>query len=39
MEYFEYPHWMMVAGAALLVVGLFGLALRRSSQSRQAKDR
>jgi len=25
----EYPHWLMIAGAVLLVLGFFGLALRQ----------
>ena len=25
----EYPHWLMVAGAILVVLGLVGLAFRR----------
>ena len=24
----EYPHWLMIAGALLLMLGLVGLALR-----------
>ncbi len=27
----EYPHWLIVAGALLLMLGLFGLSLRRRS--------
>ena len=26
----EYPHWLMVAGAFLAVVGLIGLAFRKN---------
>ena len=26
----EYPHWLMVAGAVLVVVGMIGLAFRKS---------
>jgi hypothetical protein len=26
----EYPHWLMVAGAVLVVVGLIGLAFRKN---------
>jgi hypothetical protein len=26
----EYPHWLMVAGAVLVVVGLIGLALHKN---------
>jgi hypothetical protein len=26
----EYPHWMMVAGAVLLVVGFVGFAFRQN---------
>ena len=25
----QYPHWLMVAGAALVVLGFIGLALRQ----------
>jgi hypothetical protein len=25
----EYPHWLMVAGAALVVLGFIGLAVRQ----------
>jgi hypothetical protein len=25
----EYPHWLIVAGAVLVVIGFFGLAFRR----------
>jgi hypothetical protein len=27
----EYPHWLMVAGAVLVVVGLIGLAFRKNN--------
>jgi hypothetical protein len=27
----EYPHWLMIAGALLLLLGLVGLALRQRS--------
>jgi len=27
----EYPHWLILAGAALLMLGLAGLALRRGT--------
>ena len=27
----QYPHWVMVAGACLLLVGFIGLAFRRNS--------
>jgi len=27
----EYPHWLIVAGSILLVLGFIGLALRRRS--------
>jgi hypothetical protein len=26
----EYPHWLMVAGAALVVAGIIGLAFRQN---------
>jgi hypothetical protein len=29
----ELPHWLMVVGALSLVVGLFGLALRKNVQA------
>jgi hypothetical protein len=28
----EYPHWLMVAGAVLVVIGVIGLAFRRNRQ-------
>jgi hypothetical protein len=27
----QYPHWLMVAGAVLVVLGFVGLALRQKS--------
>ena len=27
----EYPHWLMIAGAILLILGLIGLTLRQRS--------
>jgi DNA-directed RNA polymerase alpha subunit len=43
----EYPHWLMIAGAFLVVIGLIGLALQKShaepaeidEQSRPPLDR
>jgi hypothetical protein len=29
MTALEYPHWLMIAGALLLMLGFIGLALRR----------
>jgi hypothetical protein len=30
----QYPHWLMVAGAVLVVVGFIGLAFRKTTLSR-----
>jgi hypothetical protein len=27
----QYPHWLMVAGAALVVIGFIGLAFHKSN--------
>lgn len=29
----EYPHWLIVAGAILLILGLFGLASRQRGEA------
>ena len=29
----EYPHWLIVAGALLLILGLFGLASRQRGEA------
>jgi LPXTG-motif cell wall-anchored protein len=31
IEELQYPHWLIVAGAFLLMVGLVGLALRKKN--------
>jgi hypothetical protein len=31
----EYPHWLMIAGAVLLVLGFLGLALRQQSDDNE----
>ena len=30
----QYPHWLMVAGAVLVVVGFIGFALHKNNASR-----
>jgi hypothetical protein len=34
----QYPHWMMVAGAALVVVGFVGFALRKNNAVSDEND-
>jgi hypothetical protein len=34
----EYPHWLMIAGAILLMLGLVGLALRTRSVEADTSD-
>jgi hypothetical protein len=34
----EYPHWLMVTGAVLLVLGLVGLALRQRGNEAELDD-
>jgi hypothetical protein len=34
----EYPHWLLVAGAVLVVLGFFGLALRRNRNAEPHED-
>jgi hypothetical protein len=34
----EYPHWMMVAGALLMVAGLIGLRFSRRTKPEPAED-
>jgi len=34
----EYPHWLIVAGAVLLVLGLVGLALRQRGNEAELDD-
>ena len=34
----EYPHWLIVAGVVLLVLGFMGLALRRSVAQADLKE-
>ena len=34
----EYPHWMMVAGAILVVVGFIGLGISRNKNPEPAED-
>ena len=34
----EYPHWLMVAGAVLLVIGFIGMALRQSVAQDKFKE-
>ena len=34
----EYPHWLMVAGAVLLVLGFIGMALRQSVAQAEFKE-
>jgi hypothetical protein len=34
----QYPHWMMVAGAALVVVGFVGFAFRRNNAASDEDD-
>jgi len=39
----EYPHWMMMAGAILVAIGFIGLALRQNgdgpdNESSQARE-
>ena len=33
----EYPHWLMLAGAVLVMVGFIGFAFRRSSNDEPMK--
>jgi hypothetical protein len=39
MEYMEYPHWIMVAGAALLAMGILGLTFGRGNRPQNSSDR
>jgi hypothetical protein len=34
----EYPHWMMVAGAILVAIGLFGLVFPRNGDVEPDQD-
>jgi LPXTG-motif cell wall-anchored protein len=34
----QYPHWMMVAGAALVVVGFVGFAFRKKNAASGEND-
>ena len=34
----EYPHWLMLAGALLLVIGLIGMALRERVAQAEFKE-
>jgi hypothetical protein len=34
----QYPHWMMVAGAALVVVGFLGFAFRKNNAASDEND-
>jgi hypothetical protein len=34
----EYPHWLMAAGACLVVVGFIGLGFRRNKNFEPAED-
>jgi hypothetical protein len=34
----QYPHWMMLAGAALVAVGFVGFAFRKSSAASDEDD-
>jgi hypothetical protein len=35
----EYPHWLIVAGALLLMLGFFGLALRQREVEADPSDK
>jgi hypothetical protein len=35
----EYPHWLIVAGALLLMLGFFGLALRQRGVEADPSDK
>jgi hypothetical protein len=35
----EYPHWLIVAGAVLLMLGFFGLALRQRGVEADPSDK
>jgi drug/metabolite transporter (DMT)-like permease len=35
----EYPHWMMVAGAALVVLGFIGFAFRQNKNGATVDER
>ena len=34
----EYPHWLMLAGAFLVLSGLIGLAFRKKSEDERVKS-
>jgi hypothetical protein len=34
----QYPHWMMVAGAVLVVVGFVGFAFRKNNAASDEND-
>ena len=34
----EYPHWLMLAGAFLVLSGLIGLAFRKKSEDKAVKS-
>jgi hypothetical protein len=35
---FEYPHWLMVAGAILVVLGFLGFAFSQKNKNRGPND-
>jgi hypothetical protein len=37
-SWMEYPHWLIVAGAILLMLGFVGLALRRRGGAAELND-
>ncbi len=34
----QYPHWLMVAGVVLVVLGLIGLAFRRNGNAEANRE-
>jgi hypothetical protein len=34
----QYPHWLMVAGAVLVVLGFVGLAFRRNGNAEDDRE-
>jgi LPXTG-motif cell wall-anchored protein len=35
----EYPHWLMIAGAVLVVLGLIGFAFRQNKNGETVDER
>jgi len=38
MEWLQLPHWLMIAGALLVIAGLIGLVISRRQQAKVQDD-